>query len=110
MLWKKATAKPCNGNLRFDRFLELMPGLQDSYTGAYGKGNTKLYPDWKTHSSILNYESERLVLIGQIFNSLGNHEGTLADSLGHSYKAKGWNTLQNLNFSKISLDSLEVME
>lgn len=81
-------------------FPGVMPGMQVSYTGAYGKGNTELYPNWKTHSGILSYESERLVLTGQIFNSLGNHEGTLADSLGHSYKAKGWNTFAEFKFFK----------
>ncbi|MEY1639890.1 hypothetical protein [Tenuifilum osseticum] len=79
---------------------ERLPGLQFSYAGAHGKGNTALYPDWDTHTGFLSYESRRLVLTGQLFRSLGNHEGTLADSLGNSYKAKGLNAFLEVKFLK----------
>lgn len=77
-----------------------LPGLQLSYTGAFGKGNTNLYPDWNTHSGVLSYESARFVFTGQLFSSLGNYEGSLADTLGNSYRAKGWNTFFEIKFWK----------
>lgn len=82
-----------------------LPGLQFSYAGAYGKGNTNLYPNWDTHTGYLSYESLRFVITGQVFNSLGNHEGSLADTLGNSYRVKGWNTFMEIKFwhNKLSL-------
>jgi hypothetical protein len=77
---------------------ERLPGLQFSYAGAYGKGNTNLYPDWDTHTGYLSYESRRIVFTGQVFSSLGNHEGSLADASGNSFMAKGWNTFMEIEF------------
>ncbi len=77
---------------------ERLPGLQFSYAGVHGKGNTALYPDWDTHTGFLSYESRRLILTGQLFRSLGNYEGSLADSLGNSYTARGFNAFLELKF------------
>lgn len=77
---------------------ERLPGLQFSYAGAHGKGNTALYPDWDTHTGFLSYESRRIIVTSQVFNSLGNYEGSLADALGNSYRAKGWNAFAEIKF------------
>lgn len=44
------------------------------------------------------FESSRFVFTGRVFKSLGNHEGSLADVLGNSHRAKGWRSLIDIKF------------
>ncbi len=69
---------------------DMIPGLQLSYTGATGKGNTTLSPDWNTNVGVLSYQGQPVTLCGQVFSSVGNYSGSLADTLGVSYKVWGW--------------------
>ncbi len=95
---EKNNNKTLQWRLTIRPFPESVPGFQISYVGAHGKGNTNLYPTWETQSGVLTFESRRLVFTGQVFNSLGNHEGSLTDSLGNSFRAKGWNTFVEFKF------------
>lgn len=69
---------------------DLIPGFQLSYTGAYGKGNTALYPSWRLNAGIASFEASNITTTAQYFNSLGNFEGSLADSLGNSHDSNGY--------------------
>ncbi len=82
-----------------------LPGLQLSYTGVLGKGNTELYPDWNLHSSILTYESYYFTLSGQYVNSIGNYKGNYADNNGKSYETNGYSAFCDIKLfkKKISL-------
>ncbi|MCB8964686.1 MAG: hypothetical protein H6536_06585 [Bacteroidales bacterium] len=71
-------------------FPEIITGLQLSYSGVQGKGNTDLYPNWKFNSGAVTYENRHFTITGQYFKGVGNHEGDLADTLGNSYKADGY--------------------
>ena len=77
---------------------EAFPGLQFSYAGAYGKGNTNLYPNREIQTGFISFESHGGVFSGQIFSSLGNYEGSLADAKGNSYQAKGWSNFEVIKF------------
>jgi len=83
----------------------VLPGLQFSYAGTYGKGNTNLYPDWRTNTGVASYESEHIVLTSQIYKSTGNYSGSFSDSLGIAYGASGWNTFAEVKLfkNKVSL-------
>ncbi|BDX36945.1 hypothetical protein CYCD_03000 [Tenuifilaceae bacterium CYCD] len=84
---------------------EMMTGLQLSYTGVIGKGNTKLYPDWKLHAGIVSYEDNLCTLTGQYFKGKGNHTGEFADSTGKSYNVYGYSTFAELKLihNKVSI-------
>jgi len=92
----RVTLRPLPNNL---------PGLQLSYAGVIGKGNTDLNPDWNLHSGILTYESYYFTLTGQYVNSIGNYKGNFADSNGESYESNGYSAFGDIKLfkKKISL-------
>ncbi|HPW27410.1 MAG TPA: hypothetical protein PLY31_09770, partial [Tenuifilaceae bacterium] len=47
-------------------------------------------PDWNTNVGVLSYQGQPVTLCGQVFSSVGNYSGSLADTLGVSYKVWGW--------------------
>ena len=67
-----------------------LTGLQFSYAGVTGKGNTELSPEWRMHTGFVSYESRRIILTGQYFSGVGNHEGSLADVAGVAYANRGY--------------------
>jgi hypothetical protein len=66
-----------------------IPGLQLSYTGAHGKGNTDLYPDWDMHSAVVSFEHRHFNLTAQLLKAKGDFEGIMADANGNSYSNSG---------------------
>ena len=66
-----------------------IPGLQTSFTGALGKGNTPAAPDWNLYAGFLSYEQEHFVITGQLYQALGDHTGRLVDPTGSSLKNRG---------------------
>jgi len=97
---EKNNNKTLQWRTTFRPFPSTLPGMQLSYTGAFGKGNTSLYPEWETHSGIFSFQSSALVFTGQLFTTLGNFDGTLADVSGNSYRAKGWNSFAEIKLWK----------
>lgn len=84
---------------------DVLTGLQLSYTGAHGKGNTDLYPTWNLNAGILSYEHRYFTLTGQYFEGTGNHTGEFADIDGKSYDTYGYSTFAEIKFfnKKLSL-------
>lgn len=66
-----------------------IPGLQLSYTGAHGKGNTNLNPNWDMHSAVVSFEHRYFNLTAQILKAKGDFEGIMADANGNSYSNGG---------------------
>ena len=65
---------------------DLLPGLQASYFGLYGKGNSssaanygtpfaQFYPDWVVNQGYLIYQHPWFMLTAQMFASKGNQAG-----------------------------------
>ena len=79
-------------------FPDAFPGLQVSYTGAYGKGNTNLNPVWSLQSGAISYEYSWITFSGQLFSALGDFSGLLASDNGNSYRNKGYSI-----FSEVKL-------
>lgn len=102
-----------NNNKTFQWRVSLRPfpsaitGLQFSYLGAYGKGNTVLNPTWNTQAGAISYQNRKVNLLGQAYTSVGNHSGSYADSLGNAYNSKGWSVFAEylMIHNKISLFS-----
>lgn len=82
---------------------EVLTGFQISYTGAHGKGNTDLYPDWNFNAGVMSYENKFFTLTGQYFKGVGNHEGSIADVNGKSYNVDGYSAFAELKFFKKKL-------
>ena len=82
--------KIVDGRLTIRPLPEVIPGLQFSATGLYGKGNTEASPDFSFGAGVVTYESENFIFAGQYYSGKGNQRGNAIDSLGNSYSQKGY--------------------
>ncbi len=82
--------KIIDGRLTIRPLPEIIPGLQISGTGLYGKGNIETAPDFSFGAGVLTYESESVILVGQYYSGKGDQKGKAADSLGNSYSQSGF--------------------
>ncbi|MBL1214292.1 MAG: hypothetical protein HND52_13115 [Ignavibacteriae bacterium] len=92
--------KIIDGRLTIRPIPELIPGLQFSATGLYGKGNTKAAPDFSFGAGVVTYESEQLVFVGQYYSGKGNQRGSAADFFGNSYSQKGFSAFAEVKIPK----------
>lgn len=80
---------------------EYIPGLQFSYTGAEGRGNTADEPYWNLHAGMCSYESEYFVVTGQAFTAKGNFEGEVVDALNSkALNNSGYSLFTEVKFLK----------
>ncbi len=79
---------------------ELLPGLQFSHGGCYGKGNEPVEPVWNLNVGMVSYEAPLFTFTGQYFIGLGNSYGTLLDAEGQSIENSGYSL-----FGEIQLPS-----
>jgi hypothetical protein len=84
------TNKVLEGRVSFRPIPDFAPGLQLTYFGVTGKGNTAAEPDWTLNVGMISYESEYVVLTGQYFDGKGNQAGTAVDANGNSVKRSGY--------------------
>jgi polyhydroxyalkanoate synthesis regulator phasin len=54
---------------------DIIPGLQFSYFGTTGKGNTAANPNWTTNIAFGSFESEPVVVTGQYYWGRGQQNG-----------------------------------
>jgi hypothetical protein len=81
---------------------DVLPGLQFSYMGAFGKGNTKPGPDYDLNQGMVSFQNPDFILYGLYFHSKGNYKGTLVDTAGAPLIATGYSF-----FGKYNLPVLE---
>ncbi len=67
--------KTIEGRLTLRPFPENLPGLQTSYSMAYGKGNDTLISDFQVNLFFLSYETRFAVLTAQYYFGKGNKCG-----------------------------------
>jgi hypothetical protein len=84
------TNKALEGRITVRPVPDVIPGLQISYFGVHGKGNTAAEPDWNLNAGMVSYESEYAVVTGQYVDSKGEQDGKAVDASGKSLKRKGW--------------------
>jgi hypothetical protein len=77
-----------------------LPGFQATFSGAIGKGNTALSPDWNLYAGFLSYEQEFFTATAQYFNSKGDYRGKLADENGLAYTNSGYSLFFETKFFK----------
>jgi hypothetical protein len=74
--------KTIQARVSFRPLPDIIPGLQLTYFGIFGKGNkaqkatTDTIPDWMTNTGMLTFESENFTLTGQYFAGKGNSSGS----------------------------------
>ena len=73
---EKNENKTLEGRLTLRPLPTLLPGLQGSYHGAFGRGNIAEAPVWEAHSAFLSFEHSRLVLTAEYYQGLGNVGGS----------------------------------
>lgn len=91
--------------LTFRPLTDAVPGLQISYLGAYGAGNTVAAPRWNLHSGFLSWEHHRFVMTAMYFAGDGNSNGSVIDADGNPDPQNGYSLFGELKFfdSKICL-------
>jgi hypothetical protein len=86
---EKNQNKVIEGRLTLRPLPDVLPGLQLSYFGVTGKGNTSDEPDWRTNLGFVSYEHEFFTLTGQYYWGKGNQGGSDEnDKKGHSLFAE----------------------
>jgi hypothetical protein len=82
--------KVLEGRITIRPVPDVIPGLQLSYFGVNGKGNTAAEPDWTLNVGMVSYESEYVVLTGQYFSGKGEQDGKSVDANGKSLPKSGY--------------------
>jgi hypothetical protein len=87
---EKNSDKPIEGRLSYRPFPDSLPGLQLSYFGIRGKGNTEAEPDWDVDALMASWESRYLVTTGTWYDGAGNQKGDAVDAHGDALDRDGW--------------------
>jgi polyhydroxyalkanoate synthesis regulator phasin len=82
--------KVLEGRLTVRPLPDIVPGLQLSYFGVTGKGNSSSNPNWTANLAFASLEHEYFVLTGQYFWGRGNGSGSDAN------KRKGYSVFAEL--------------
>ncbi len=88
--------KAVEGRLTIRPLPDSFPGLQISYFGIAGKGNTADEPDFTVNMGYFSYESEIFVLASTYYDGEGNQKGTAIDSGGESLERDGYSVFGEL--------------
>jgi len=86
---EKNQNKPFEARLTLRPLPDVIPGLQFSYFGLWGKGNKDTNPDWNVNLGLASFEHEYVVLTGQYYKGKGNQSGSDEfDKDGYSFFAE----------------------
>ncbi len=95
---EKNQNKVLEGRLTIRPLPDIIPGLQLSYFGTTGKGNSDKDYNWATNLGFVSFEREYVVLTGQYFWGKGQQNGSNED------KKKGYSFFAELKpFDKFSI-------
>ncbi len=75
---------------------DALPGLQLSYLGMSGKGNTDPSPDYTVNLGMVSYEHPFGIVTAQYFQTTGNAKGSLVDGAGDALDTEGWSLFGRL--------------
>lgn len=97
--------KTIEGRLTIRPFYQLLPGLQLSYSGAYGKANLPgNQADFVMNLFYISYESPIIVTTAQYYTGTGDYEGNYVDNNYNSKENHGYSffseiMIPNTNFA-----------
>ena len=95
---EKNTNKTIEGRFTVRPLVQSFPGLQLTYLGAIGKGNTESAPDWALHAGFLSWEHQNFVLTGMYFSGEGNSSGSAVQSFGEPLRQDGYSFFGEFKF------------
>ncbi len=78
---------------------DFLPGLQLSWFGIHGEGNTDYptgWPDYNVNMTMLSYQKPWLILTAQYFTTKGNAQGTWVDAQDNALRTDGYSFFSNL--------------
>jgi len=84
--------------------IDVLAGLQLSYFGLYGEGNTEYvdtngdnaFPEYILHLGMLSYENPWVTFTGQYFSTLGNSKGSLVNADFDALETQGYSFFGNV--------------
>jgi hypothetical protein len=97
---EKNKNKVIEGRLTVRPLPDIIPGLQLTYFGTTGKGNTDADPDWTTNLAFGSFESEPVVLTGQYYWGKGQQSGA------NETEKKGYSFFTELKLYNMIKDSI----
>jgi len=92
---EKNKNKALEGRLTLRPAPDDLPGLQVSYFGIYGDGNTfsteeMSPPDWRFNLGQVSYEHQYVTLTGTLASGTGNQTGSFVDQNGEAVDHGGY--------------------
>ena len=91
--------KVAEGRVTIRPLPDVVPGLQLSYLGIYGKGNVapqSSIPDYIVNLGMLSYEHPQVVATAQVFATEGNAKGKWVTPTGEALKTFGGSAFANV--------------
>lgn len=82
--------KSIEGRLSIRPLPDVVPGLQLSYLGMFGKGNTADVPDFSVNALFASYETPAIVLTATRYFGEGNSKGNALDAEGVALEQDGY--------------------
>lgn len=67
--------KSIQGRFTIRPLPEMLPGLQLTYFGVSGKGNTAAEPDWTNNTGLISYQQKYVTASAEYFSGNGNFKG-----------------------------------
>jgi hypothetical protein len=92
--------KAIEGRVTVRPFPDQIRGLQFSYFGILGKGNTAEEPDWNVNAAMVSYESKHTVLTATYYSGDGDQKGAAIDDSGQSLPRGGHSFFGEAKFPK----------
>jgi hypothetical protein len=80
-------------------FPQRVTGLQFSYAGAFGKGNSEDSPDFHFHTMFISFENPHLILTGLYYQGLGSLQGDVLNETGDPVDQRGGSFFSEINMS-----------
>lgn len=68
--------KSIQGRLTVRPLPEMLPGVQLTYFGVSGKGNTAAEPDWTNNTGFISYQQKYVTASAEYFSGKGNNSGS----------------------------------
>jgi hypothetical protein len=97
---EKNMNKSLEGRLTVRPLPDIIPGLQVSYFGIFGKGNTAAMPDWKANLGFVSYEHKYVAVTGQYYKGDGTQKGDAVDKNGKALERDGYSVFAEIKPDK----------
>lgn len=82
--------KSIEGRISIRPLPDILPGLQLTYAGAFGKGNVENSVDWRKNVGYVSFEHQRFVAAATYFSGTGDYKGKTVNPDGEAANNSGW--------------------